>query len=123
MTVMWEGCVYGRHLERIGNKASLYPLPWTGTGILKSMNTKSMQCSFTVWYNKEKCHGFLCGTNFMSSESSLSSLVGVVLIPLFLARGQPDKLKIESMKLIKPGDKKLQWNSREKERERDSRSL
>lgn len=42
------------------------------------------------------------GTNFMSSESSLSSLVGVVFIPLFLARGQPDKLKTESIwKLIK----------------------
>lgn len=108
-----------RHLERVGNKASLYPLPWTGTGILKSINTKSMQCSLPYGTIKKNAVAFLCGTNFMSSESSLSSLVGVVLIPLFLARGQPDKLKIESMKLIKPGDKKLQWNSRE--RERDSR--
>ena len=43
---------------------------------------------------------FLSGTNFKSSESSWLSLVGVVLIPLFLARGHPDRLKTESMELI-----------------------
>lgn len=31
-------------------------------------------------------------TYFISSGSSLSSFVGVILIPLFLARGQPDRL-------------------------------
>lgn len=31
-------------------------------------------------------------TYFISSGSSLSSLVGVTLVPVFLARGQPDKL-------------------------------
>lgn len=36
--------------------------------------------------------GSFLQTYFISSGSSLSSFVGVILIPLFLARGQPDRL-------------------------------
>lgn len=114
MTVMWEGCVWEASGKGWNQGISLPSSLARNRNIEIQHQIDAML--FTVWYNKEKCRGFLCGTNFMSSESSLSSLVGVVLIPLFLARGQPDKLKIESMKLIKPGDKKLHWNSRERER-------
>lgn len=63
-----------------------------------------LEVTFTVYLNwKKKGRGFLSGTNFKSSESSLSSLVGVVFNPPFLARGHPDKLKTESMKPIKKG--------------------
>lgn len=48
---------------------------------------------------KADINGVLSGTNFKSSESSWLSLVGV-LIPLFLARGHPERLKTESMELI-----------------------
>lgn len=58
-------------------------------------------CLFLPYSKKGgKALGFLCSTNFKSSESSLSSLMGVVFIPPFLARGHPDKLKIESMQLM-----------------------
>lgn len=37
-------------------------------------------------------------SHLSSSESSLSSLVGVALTPLFLARGQPDRLREDGNK-------------------------
>lgn len=55
--------------------------------------------SFTVSHAKSRRYDFLSGTNFKSSESSWLSLAGV-LIPLFLARGHPERLKTESMELI-----------------------
>lgn len=45
---------------------------------------------FTLIYNTGDF--LFVHTYFISSGSSLSSLVGVILIPLFLARGQPDRL-------------------------------
>lgn len=58
--------------------------------------------TFTVSHVKGRRYGCLSGTNFKSSESSWLSLVGV-LIPLFLARGHPERLKTESMELITLG--------------------
>lgn len=52
----------------------------------------------SVWL-KADIIGVLSSTNFKSSESSWLSLVGV-LIPLFLARGHPERLKTQSMELI-----------------------
>ena len=38
-------------------------------------------------------------THFISSGSSLSSFAGAALAPLFLARGQPDKLVLQEEKM------------------------
>lgn len=63
----------------------------TEEAISNSLKTRGPNKGRSVVWMVKKRNG-LSWTDLKSSESSLSSLVGVVLTAPFLARGHPDKL-------------------------------